>query len=76
MLKEIQREAYSNLDGDIESQSSMSQCKDAFLQVMGGYQPSAEGALPQKSDKLSKAQDVVEQAKKLMGDNVKKMIDN
>ena len=54
----------------------MSQCKDAFLQVMGGYQPSAEGALPQKSDKLSKAQDVVEQAKKLMGDNVKKMIDN
>ena len=76
MLKEIQREAYSNLDGDIESQSSMSQCKDAFLQVMAGYQPGAEGAIPQKSDKLSKAQDVVEQAKKLMGDNVKKMIDN
>ena len=54
----------------------MSQCKDAFLQIMSGYQPGGEGVLPQKSDKLSKAQDVVEQAKKLMGDNVKKMIDN
>jgi hypothetical protein len=43
---------------------------------MSEYQPSADGALPQKSDKLSKTQDVVEQAKKLMGDNVKKMIDN
>ena len=66
------------MDGDIESLTNLNASKDAFLQVMSGYQPGGNGSsqIPQKSDKLTKAQDVVEQAKKLMGDNVKKMIDN
>jgi len=79
LLKEIQRETLANIDGDIESLTSLTASKDVFLGVMSGYQPgggSTGTVLPQKTDKLSKAQDVVEQAKKLMGDNVKKMIDN
>ena len=77
LLKEIQRETLANIEGDIESLTSLAASKDVFLGVLSGYQPGMGATvLPQKADKLTKAQDVVEHAKKLMGDNVKKMIDN
>lgn len=77
MLKEIQKEVYSDnhrdaIDGDIESAKNLGHCREGVLSIMTSFL--AGGA--QKADKVHKAQDIVDQAKKLMGDNVKKMIDS
>lgn len=58
--------------GDIESAGNLNHCKEAVGQLLNTFL--TEGT--KKTDKVSKAQDIVDQAKKLMGDNVKKMIDN
>ena len=60
MLKEIQRETVANIEGDTESLTSLAGSKDVFLGVISGYQPGGATILPQKTDKLTKAQDVVE----------------
>ena len=63
----------TNLDSgtDIESMSNLNQCREAISMILSGQEVGLK-----KNDKVSKAQDVVNQAKMLMGDNVKKMIDN
>lgn len=77
MLKDVAREVYSqtNLDSgtDIESLSNLNHCRDTLTQVLNG---NGSEIIPKKADKVSKAQDIVGQATKLMGENVKKMIDN
>jgi hypothetical protein len=75
----VQQEVYSetNLDqigGDIESAKNLNHCRDSLAHLINTFLSSGGGL--QKADKVSKAQEVVDQAKKLMGDNVKKMIEN
>ena len=74
-MKEVSKEVYSesNLDnGDIESATDLNHCRDSLSTLVNTFV--SEGS--KKVDKVTKAQAVVEQAKRLMGDNVKKMIDN
>ena len=78
LLKEVQNEVYSesNMEtiGDIESAPNLNHCRENVAGLINTFlQDSGAG---KKVDKVGKAQDVVEQAKKLMGENVKKMIDN
>ena len=74
-LKEVQREIYNEvpkMSHDLESAPNLSSCKDAVMLLMGGGHTTEL----KKGDKVTKAQDIVDQAKKLMGENVKQMIEN
>lgn len=82
LIKEIQKEiatsaAETDSGSDLESAPNLNHCKDAVASILnnfmldGGSKKGGAGG-----DKVNKAQDIVEQAKKLMGENVKKMIDN
>lgn len=76
LIKEVQKEVYSdsNLEtaGDIESAVNLNHCRDSVAAIINNF----DGGAVKKADKVNKAQDVVDQAKRLMGENVKKMIDN
>ncbi len=63
--------------GDIESAANLNHCKDSVTSILNNFLQGEGGAgAGKKPDKVNKAQEVVDQAKRLMGENVKKMIDN
>ena len=78
LLKEAQKEIYSEANivesGDLESAPDLNHCRDSLSQLLNGFL-SQDGGV-KRPDKVTKAQEIVDQAKRLMGDNVKKMIDN
>ena len=78
LIKEVQREVQQQASvgsDDLESTPNLNHCKEAVGQILNTFMVDG-GQKKGGGEKINKAQDIVDQAKKLMGENVKKMIDN
>lgn len=65
------REVYNEMprmQHDLESAPNLNACKEAINNLLNGGAPPSD---IKKNDKVNKAQEIVDQAKKLMGENVK-----
>lgn len=71
-MKEVYNEV-PQMQHDLENAPNLNVCRDAIGNLLNGGAPPSD---IKKNDKVNKAQEIVDQAKKLMSDNVSEMIKN